>query len=67
MSRLLPLAVMEQLLKEAGCARVSEDAKQALKEFLEREAKKVGRKAWQLAQHAGRRTVQEEDIKLAVE
>ncbi len=67
MSRLLPLAVMEQVLKEAGCARVSDDAKLALKEVLEREAKKLGKKAWQLAQHAGRRTVQGEDIKLAAE
>ncbi|PIN81451.1 histone [Candidatus Woesearchaeota archaeon CG10_big_fil_rev_8_21_14_0_10_30_7] len=67
MTRLLPLAVMEQLLKDAGCARVSEDAKQALKEFLEREAKKAGQQAWKLAQHAGRRTVQGEDIKLAVD
>ncbi len=67
MSRFLPIAVMEQLLKEAGCLRVSDDAKIALKEYLEKEAKKLGKKAWQLAQHAGRRTVQGEDIKLATE
>ncbi|MBI5065686.1 NFYB/HAP3 family transcription factor subunit [Candidatus Woesearchaeota archaeon] len=67
MSRFLPIAVMEQLLKEAGCSRVSNNAKTALKEYLEKEAKKVGKKAWQLAQHAGRRTVQSDDIKLATE
>ena len=67
MSRFLPIAVMEQLLKDAGCSRVSDDAKLVLKEHLEKEAKKIGKKAWQLAQHAGRRTVQGEDIKLAIE
>ncbi len=33
--RLIPLAAMEQLMKQAGAERVSDKAKSALKELLE--------------------------------
>jgi len=36
--RILALAPMEELLKAAGCERVGEDAKAALREHLEEEA-----------------------------
>jgi histone H3/H4 len=63
---ILPLAAMEKLLKKAGAPRVSEDAKEALREALEDHAAGVGTKAIQLAQHSGRKTVKAIDIKLAV-
>lgn len=61
----LPLACMEKLLRQAGAERVSEDAKQALREFLEAQAVELGKRAATLASHAGRKTVKGEDVKLA--
>ena len=62
---ILPLAAMEKLLKKAGAARVSEDAKAALQEALEDAAAGIGAKAAQFAQHSGRKTVKGADVKLA--
>lgn len=61
----LPLAAMERLLKKAGAERVSEEAKTTLKELLENHAESLGKKAWELAQHGGRKTIKPEDLKLA--
>ena len=62
---ILPLAAMEKLLKKAGATRVSEDAKDALRELLEDYAGVIGGKAMQFAQHSGRKTVKAVDVKLA--
>jgi histone H3/H4 len=64
--KIIPLAAMEKLLKKAGAPRVSEDAKSAMKEVLEDYGERVGQKAVRIAQHAGRKTVKEVDIKLAM-
>jgi histone H3/H4 len=61
----LSLAAMERLLREGSDLRIGEDAKAALQEELERHALIIAQKAGVLAQHAGRRTVKAEDIKLA--
>ena len=66
MTKLLPYATMENLLKHvAPDMRVGEDAKVALKEVLEEHAKKIGEKAVAFAKHAGRRTIKADDIRLA--
>ena len=57
---------LEKLLKKCGAARVSEDAKVALKEVLEDYGENLGIKAIRVAQHAGRKTVKASDIKLAL-
>ncbi len=62
---ILPLAAMEKLLKKAGAGRVSEDAKDALREYLEEVAAGLGVKAIKFAQHSGRKTVKGADVKLA--
>lgn len=62
----ISLAAMERLLKRAGAQRVSEKAKEELKEALESYAREVGENAIKYAKHAGRKTVKDEDIKLAV-
>jgi len=64
-SNILPAAAMEKLLKKAGASRVSEDAKEALREVLEDYALELGGKAIKFAQHSGRKTVKSADIKLA--
>lgn len=64
--RVLPLAAMEKLLKQSDAnIRVSDGAKSALKDVLEDLAEKISKDAVRLAQHAGRKTVKAEDIKLA--
>jgi DNA-binding protein len=62
----IPLAAMERLLKKAGSDRVSEDAKEALRNALEEYALKIGQDANKYSIHAGRKTVKAEDIKLAI-
>ena len=61
----LPLAAMEKLMKNVGAERVSEDAKEELRNVLEDIAEEVSQNAIKLALHAGRKTVKGSDIKLA--
>lgn len=61
----LPLAAMEKILKKSGAERVSEKAKGALKLVLEEMAEEMAESAIKFANHAGRKTVKAEDIKLA--
>lgn len=61
----LPLAPIKRLIKEAGADRVGDDAVEAMRDVLEREAKDVARDAKQFAAHAGRKTVKAEDIEAA--
>ena len=63
--KILPLAAMEKLLKKCGAPRVSEDAKEAMKEVLENYGEEIGTKAVKIAQHSGRQTVKAGDVKLA--
>lgn len=64
--RTIPLAAMERILKQAGAERVSDNAKVALKEVVEEIVDKISKDAVRYAEHAGRKTVKSEDIKLAV-
>ena len=64
--KLLPLAAMEKILKQGGADRVSDKAKVALKNAIEEIANDISVKAIKLANHAGRKTIKAEDIKLAV-
>ena len=61
----LPLASVDKLIRKAGAHRVSEGASKELSTHLEETAKAVAREAITLANHAGRKTVKAEDIKLA--
>jgi histone H3/H4 len=63
--RLLPLAAMEKILKNAGAERVSDKAKAALKSVVEEIADEIAVNAVKLSTHAGRKTVKAGDIRLA--
>jgi len=64
--RILPLAAMEHLLKKKSSAvRVSNSAKEALRDILEEIGQEIGEKAVKLANHSGRKTLKDIDIKLA--
>lgn len=63
--QILSLAAMEKLLRNSGAARVSQSAKEALRDVLEDMANEIGEKAVRFAKHSGRKTVKASDVKLA--
>lgn len=67
MPKIIPFAPIERLVRTAGAQRVSESAGIALTEILEEYGLEISREAIKLAEHAGRKTVKAEDIKLAKE
>ncbi|MFX0124294.1 MAG: histone family protein [Candidatus Hodarchaeota archaeon] len=58
-------ARVEKVIRNAGAFRVSADAVYRLNEILTEYAMGVARYAVDIAQHSGRKTVQEPDIRLA--
>lgn len=56
---------IELLLKKAGCKRISVESCEALRDYLEDHALKIGKKSWMLCNHAKRRTLMKDDILLA--
>ncbi len=62
----LPLAPVERIIRKAGADRVSEGAGIELARVLEDYGIDVSREAITLAKHAGRTTVKDDDIRLAV-
>lgn len=61
----LPLAALDRIIRKGGAKRVSEDACIALAEVLEEKGVAIATEAVKLAEHAKRRTVRDEDIRLA--
>jgi len=62
----ISLAAVESLLRESGVERVSDEAKYALRDYLEEHALSIGTSAWQFAQHAHRKTIKKKDIEAVV-
>lgn len=61
----LPIASVERLIRKAGAQRVSKGAAKELASYLEDIGVEVAREAINVAEHAGRKTVKTEDIKMA--
>jgi histone H3/H4 len=61
----LPVAAIERVIRKGGAKRVSESAAIALAEVLEEKGIEIAAEAAKLAEHAGRRTVRDVDIRLA--
>ena len=61
----IPLASMEKLCKSAGAERVSDGAKEVLRDILEDKAKEIALISIKIANHAGRKTVKAGDIRIA--
>ena len=64
-NRIVPGAPVGRLLIAAGAKRASADAIDALVQILEAKGKEIGSRAVELSKHTGRKTILEEDIKLA--
>jgi len=62
---ILPLAVMERVIKTVANYRVSNGAKIALRDVLEEKGIEISKRAKVYAEHSKRTTLKEEDIKLA--
>ncbi len=64
--RFLSLNAMDKIMREAGAHRVSDSAKEALADALESRAIEISNSARNFAEHAGRKTITQKDIELAV-
>lgn len=63
---ILPVSLVERIIRKAGAERVSQGAVLELELFLELYGAKVSAVALELAKHAGRVTVENIDVRLAV-
>ena len=61
----LPIAAMHRIIRKAGADRVSESAARELGRILEELGVQIGREALDWSMHAGRRTVRQDDVKMA--
>ena len=62
----ISVAPMIRLCKKAGAKRVSEEAAKELARILDEIGIKIAKEAWDYATYAGRKTIKEEDIEIAV-
>lgn len=62
----IPTAAAERILRNAGAKRVSRKAAEEFAMLLEELAEDISFQAQRLCEHAGRRTLMEEDVKTAI-
>lgn len=62
----LPVAAVDRIIRKASGIRVSESAAKELALHLEEVGMKVAQEASLYSKHAGRKTVTDEDIRLAL-
>ena len=61
----LGLSAMYRILKKSGAERVSDESANELRRIVEEIAETIAKNAVEDANHAGRKTVKAEDVKLA--
>jgi len=61
----LGLSAMYRILKKSGAERVSDESANELRRIVEEIAEAIAKNAVEDANHAGRKTVKMEDVKLA--
>ena len=61
----LGLSAMYRILKKSGAQRVSDESANELRRVIEEIAEAIAKNAVDMSNHAGRKTVKAEDIKLA--
>ena len=63
---IIPKAPLARIMMNSGAQRVSSGALDVLVEILEDKAMEIAAQAIKISKHAGRKTVNDGDIKLAV-
>lgn len=63
---IIPKAPFARILMDAGAKRVSAEAIDAFADVITDIAEEISTKAAKIAQHSGRKTIHDGDIKLAV-
>jgi histone H3/H4 len=61
----LGLSAMYRILKKSGAQRVSDESADELRRIIEEIAIAIAKSAVDMANHAGRKTVRGDDVKLA--
>ena len=61
----LGLSAMYRILKKSGAERVSDESANELRRAIEEIAEVIAKNAVDMSNHAGRKTVKAEDVKLA--
>ncbi len=61
----LGLSAMYRILKKAGGERVSDESADELRRTIEEIANTIAQSAVDMANHAGRKTIKADDVKLA--
>ena len=61
----LGLSAMYRILKKSGAQRVSDESAVELRRVIEEIAEAIAKNAVDMSNHAGRKTVKAEDVKLA--
>lgn len=62
---IIPKLPFERILKNAGAKRVSHGALEEFSRIMEERLTEIAKEAVMLAKHAGRKTIIEEDIRIA--
>lgn len=62
---ILPKLPFERILKHAGAKRVSQEALEEFAKVMEEKLMGIAKEAAMLAKHAGRKTIIEEDVRMA--
>jgi len=65
MTKFLPRLPFERILKKAGAKRVSKDALEEFSMVVEEKLYAIAKEAAILAKHAGRKTIIDEDVRIA--
>lgn len=62
----IPTSSIDRIIRKGGAARVSKSAIISLQKELEEYGVEIAKKAWEIATYAGKKTVEGEDIVLAL-
>ncbi|MFW9967654.1 MAG: histone family protein [Candidatus Thorarchaeota archaeon] len=63
--RIIPVAPIDRLIRRAGAGRVSDKGAERLAQILEEIGENLAKRAFELTEHAGRKTITEKDMDLA--
>lgn len=67
MSKEIPIAPIERILKKMGAERVSEEAKRVLRDYIEEYTEKISDKIIKATANTKRKTVRVCDIEIIIE